>query len=331
MHDLAAGKVDCLAGDLPSLVACHPYHGEGNLIGLNNPLLWERAGNVDPMHRQRGRCGVQFLGYQIKMELLGSRRRMELVLSVERNGPVAVATISRPPANALNDELVSRLEAVLEEVAKDETVSVLHLRTDLKIFCGGADLAFMQTCFSTPEGPDAMLELVRRLQRLFDRMETTPVVLIAEIGGAALGGGMELALACDLRVAANEAKLGLPEVHLGLIPGAGGTQRLARLCGLGVARRLIFGAEVVSGAEAERLGMVTWAQPRAQLAEWTRDLAARMGGMSRAALAAAKSCIAAQGQTGRDGFAEEIAATRRLYFDPDTRRKVSKFLERSAT
>jgi enoyl-CoA hydratase len=251
------------------------------------------------------------------------------VLTLERNGAVAVATISRPPANALNEELVSRLEAALDQVVKDESVTVLHLRTDQKIFCGGADLVFMQTCFSTPTGPDVMLELVRRLQRLFDRIEAAPVVSIVEIGGAALGGGFELALACDLRVAAFEAKMGLPEVRLGLIPGAGGTQRLARLCGHAVAKRLILGAEVVDGSEAERLGMVQWAQPRAQLAEWTRDLAGRMGALSRVAIAAAKSCISAQGNPARDGSAEEISYTRALYYNDDTRSKVREFLSRS--
>lgn len=253
------------------------------------------------------------------------------MLSIERNGAVAVVTISRPPANALNEELVSRLEAALEQVTADEAVSVLHIRTDQKIFCGGADLDFMQTCFSTPKGPDVMLELVRRMQRLFDRIEAAPVVSIAEIGGAALGGGFELALACDLRVAAIEAKMGLPEVRLGLIPGAGGTQRLARLCGHAVAKRLILGAEVVDGAQAERLGMVQYSQPRQQLAEWTRDLASRLGGLSRAAMAAAKSCIAAQGHPTRDGSAEEIACTKSLYYNLDTRRKISEFLNRNAT
>ena len=253
------------------------------------------------------------------------------MLTIERTGPVAVATLCRPPANALNEELVGRLEAALDQVIADEEVSVLHIRTDQKIFCGGADLAFMQTCFSTPEGLDVMLELVRRMQRLFARMETAPVVCIAEIGGAALGGGLELALACDVRVAAIEAKLGVPEVRLGLIPGAGGTQRLARLCGQGIAKRLILGAEVVDGAQAERLGVVQWAQPRQQLAAWTRDLAARLGTMPRAALAAAKSCIVAQGHATRDGFAEEIAHTQSLYRNPETRRRVAEFLNRSAT
>ena len=90
--------------------------------------------------------------------------------------------------------------------------------------------------------------------------------MLAEIGGAAMGGGFELALACDLRIAANEAKVGLPEVRLGLIPGAGGTQRLTRLCGPALANRLILGAEVLDGATAAALGVVHWSAPRAELA-----------------------------------------------------------------
>ena len=102
----------------------------------------------------------------------------------------------------------------------------------------------MRSCFATPEGPERMVELVKRMQRLFARLETATVVTVAEIGGAAMGGGLELALACDLRVAAIDARLGLPEVRLGLLPAAGGTQRLTRLCGQGTAKRLILGAEL---------------------------------------------------------------------------------------
>jgi enoyl-CoA hydratase/carnithine racemase len=169
------------------------------------------------------------------------------------------------------------------------------------------------------------------MQRLFERIEALPLVALAEIGGAALGGGLELALACDIRVAAVGAKLGLPEVGLGLLPGAGGTQRLTRLCGRGVANRLILGAEVVDGVQAERLGLVQWAQPREQLADWTRDLAAKIAALPKAAVAGAKRCIAAQGDPAKDGFAEELAATRRLYQYPETRRRVSEFLNRNAT
>jgi enoyl-CoA hydratase len=252
------------------------------------------------------------------------------MVSIERIGRVVVATLSRPPVNAFNDELVAGLNAVLDQAAGDEEVSVLHLRSDQKAFCAGADLALMQSCFATPEGPDVMVEVVRGMQRLFARIEAAPLVTLAEIGAAAMGGGLELALACDLRVAAVEAKLGLPEVGLGLLPAAGGTQRLTRLCGRGIANRLILGGEVIDGALAERLGVVQWAYPRAQLAERARELAARFAGAPRAALAANKRCIAVSSDPARDGYAEELAATRALYEDPETRRRVSEFLKRSA-
>ena len=253
------------------------------------------------------------------------------MLTLERAGRVAVVTLSRPPVNALDDALIARLDAVLDEIVGDDEVTVLHIRSDQKAFCAGADLALMRTCFSTTDGPDAMLEVVSRMQRLFARIESAPLVALAEIGGAALGGGMELALACDIRLAAAEAKLGLPEAGLGLLPGAGGTQRLTRLCGRGVANRLILGAEVIDGAEAGRLGLVQWVRPRKQLAVWTREMAERIAALPKAAVAEAKRCIAAQGDPARDGFAEERAASRRLYDHPETRRRVSEFLNRSTT
>src|SRR6266545_2733014 len=215
------------------------------------------------------------------------------MLGTQRTGRVVVATLSRPPVNALTEELLIRLDAVLDEVAADDEITVLHIRSDQKAFCAGADLSLMQSCFATPEGTEAMIAVVRRMQRLFERLENANVVTLAEVGGAALGGGLELALACDLRVAAAEAKLGLPEAGLGLVPAAGGTQRLTRLCGPGIARRLILGAEVIDGT-----------------------------------LAANKRCIAAQGDPRRDGFAEEIAATRILYGHSETRAKVSEFLDK---
>jgi enoyl-CoA hydratase/carnithine racemase len=151
-------------------------------------------------------------------------------------------------------------------------------------------------------------------------------VTIAEIGGAALGGGLELALACDLRIAAVEAKLGLPEARLGLIPGAGGTQRLTRLCGRPAAQRLILGAEVIDGATACDLGVVQWAVPRAELRERAAELARRVAALPLGALAASKACIAAAGEPGTGGYSLELEATRRLLTEPETRRRVEAFL-----
>jgi len=264
------------------------------------------------------------------LERVSQRRQAQAMVLLERLGKIVVATLSRPPVNALNDELIERLDAVLDHVIEDQEVVVLHIRSNQQAFCAGADLALMQSCFGTLEGPDVMLDLVRRMQRLFARIEVAPLVTVAEIGGAAMGGGLELALACDIRVAAAEAKLGLPEVGLGLLPGAGGTQRLTRLCGRGIAERLILGGEVVDGTSAERLGIVQWTQPKSQLAQWTQELVVRFAQAPRSALAASKRCLAAFGDPHRDGYAEELAATRKLYQHPETRRRVAEFLERNA-
>lgn len=253
------------------------------------------------------------------------------MISVSRQGNVLVATLSRAPVNALNAEMVSHLSDILSEVEESKDIAVLHIRSDQKAFCAGADLALMHSCFATPEGPDAMIEIVREVQRLFDRIEAAPVVTVAEIGATAMGGGLELALACDVRTAAFEAKLGLTEIRLGLLPGGGGTQRLTRLCGHGIASRLILSGEVVSGEKAERLGLVQWARPRAELAEWTKEIVSRFAASPRTAIALNKACIALEGAPGRVGFSEEIAGTRRLYGDPESRRRVKEFMSKSKT
>jgi enoyl-CoA hydratase/carnithine racemase len=256
---------------------------------------------------------------------------MATMVLTEQIGRVLVATLSRPPVNALDDKLIAELDAVVERAIQDDDVAVLHLRSDQRVFSAGADLALIEACFATPQGPDAMTDVVRHMQRLYWRLESAPLVTLAEIGTAALGGGLELALACDLRVAALEARLGLPEARLGLLPGGGGTQRLTRLCGPGLAKRLILGAEVIDGAEAERLGLVQWARPRDQLAAFASEIAARYAAMPKAALAANKRCIAAATDPARDGYADEISETRALYDHDETRRKVSDFLaKRSA-
>lgn len=252
------------------------------------------------------------------------------MLVTERDGRTLVVTLSRPPVNALDGEMIASIDAAVDEALRNEQITVLHIRSNQKAFCAGADLALLRACLDTAEGCETMVDFVRRMQSLFDRLEDAPLVTLTEIGGAALGGGLELALACDLRVAAEEARLGLPEAGLGLIPGAGGTQRLTRLAGEGVAKRLILGAEAVAGAEAERLGIVQWAQPRERLAAWTRELAARLAEMPRTAIAAAKRCIAAGHDPACDGYAVEIASTRELYASPATRRRVSDFLLRRA-
>jgi enoyl-CoA hydratase/carnithine racemase len=194
------------------------------------------------------------------------------------------------------------------------------------VFCAGADLKEMRERFDAPDGPDRTFAYVASLQRVYARLEALPQVTLAEIGGAAMGGGFELALACDLRIAADEAKIGLPEVRLGLIPGAGGTQRLTRLVGRGVASRLILGAEAVDGTTALALGLVHWSAPRAELAKRAREVAQRIAALPAAALTASKACIAAAGQAGRGGYMDELEVTRRLQTNRETRERVAAFL-----
>lgn len=251
------------------------------------------------------------------------------LVQTARNAGVFTLTLARSPVNALDDAMVGAIEAAVEAACADAKISVLHLRSACRVFCAGADLALMRQSIATPDGLERMLDLVARLQRLAARLEAAPLVTLAEISGAALGGGFELALACDLRIAAHEARVGLPEAGLGLLAAAGGTQRLTRLVGPGLARRLILGAETVDGATAERLGLVQWSVPCAELAGAATALAERIAAIPRQATSAAKQCIAAALDGTRDGFAEELAHTRRLYQHPDTRERVTAFLARS--
>ena len=243
---------------------------------------------------------------------------------------VATLTLSRSPVNAINGEWLRLFDAKLDDLAARLDWRVLHIRSDQKVFCAGADLVEVRARMETRAGPDEMYAYVAGIQRLYARIERLPQVTLAEIGGAAMGGGLELALACDLRIAAVEAKLGLPEIRLGLIPGAGGTQRLTRLCGRPVAARLILGAETIDGSVACDLGIVHWAVPRAELPKRAIEIARGVAGLPAAALAAGKACIAAASEPGRGGFSDELEATRRLLTDAETRQRVQAFLDGAA-
>ncbi len=250
------------------------------------------------------------------------------MIRCELTAAQAVVTLARPPLNAINEEWLAGLEEALGTAESDPTIAVLHLRSDQRAFSAGADLGLLRERFATAAGRTAMVEFVRQMQQVFARLERSRLVSVAELGGPALGGGFELALACDLRIADDEAKLGLPEAALGLLPAAGGTQRLTRLCGPTIARRLILGAEVLTGRQALALGLVQWSVPGAELPARARELVARIAGLPTAALAANKRCIAAAAAPGDAGFALEIEETARLYAEPDTQARVRKFLDK---
>lgn len=244
---------------------------------------------------------------------------------------IAWISLTRSPVNALNDELIDALHQCLDALTQRDDWSVLAFRSSLKVFCAGADLTQIETCIQSPEGADLMVEIITKFQSLFNRIESLDAVTVAVIHGAALGGGLELALSCDLRIVANEAKLGLPEASLGVIPGAGGTQRLTRLCGKGVASRLILGAEVIDGQTALQLGLAQWSAPRAELDVRAREILVRIAQLDPEALALSKRCIAAASQPGDQGFGLEIESTRKLYKQESTRKRINDFLQKSQT
>jgi enoyl-CoA hydratase len=251
-------------------------------------------------------------------------------LRLEVGGGVARLTLARPPVNAIGEAWLREFHRCLDQLGARTDWQLLHLRSAHKAFCAGADLAEMRARLASPEGIDSMVNIAAGMQKLFARLEALPQVTLAEIGGAALGGGLELALACDLRIAANEAKLGLPEVRLGLVPGAGGTQRLTRLAGRATALRLILTGETLDGAAAQSLGLVQWALPRADLPRRASEIAQRTAASPRDALAACKRCIAAAEDPGQDGYAEELTQSRRLYASEATRGLVGAFLAGAA-
>ncbi|MBK5253081.1 MAG: enoyl-CoA hydratase/isomerase family protein [Peptostreptococcaceae bacterium] len=173
-------------------------------------------------------------------------------IKFEKNEGLATVTINRPKAmNALNEDVLNELLIVFHSIAKDDDVKAVIVTGEGKAFVAGADIAQMSK-LSALEGRK-MMSLGHEVMNYIENIEK-PV--IAAVNGFALGGGCELSLACDIRIASTKAKFGQPEVGLGIIPGFGGTQRLARLVGKGMAKYLIMTAEIIGADEAYRIGLV---------------------------------------------------------------------------
>lgn len=248
------------------------------------------------------------------------------MIALEIANGVAICTLDAPPANTINPEWCVRFHAVLDSLEESADWRVLHIRSALRLFCAGADLKHIAAGFALPDGRAQFSEALRGFQKLFRRIEQLPYVTLAEIAGPALGGGLELALACDLRVVASDAKLGLPELGLGLLPAIGGTQRLTALCGQSVAKRLILGAEIVTGTEAVRLGLVQWAFSGESVAQEASAISRRIATMPGLALQFAKECIAATGNPPSSGFELELDNSDKLYSSEKTRQLVLEFV-----
>ncbi len=248
------------------------------------------------------------------------------MIDLRVEGAVATVTLARAPVNAMSDAWVARFHEVLDALDARDDWQLMHVRSAQKIFSAGADLSQIADNFAEPM--EEQLDVGRRYQKLFERISRLAAITLAEIGGTALGGGLELALACDLRVAASHAKLGFPEVTLGLIPGAGGTQRLTWLCGRAVSNRLILSGELIAAPEAHRLGLVQWCLPREGFAEEALQIARRYASVPRHAALGAKAAIAAAIDPAADGFAMETQVVRGCFESAETRTLVSSFLAR---
>ncbi|MEK6975887.1 MAG: enoyl-CoA hydratase/isomerase family protein [Candidatus Thermoplasmatota archaeon] len=236
---------------------------------------------------------------------------------------VRILTLDRPDArNALSAQLRTDLIAALQAAERDDKVGAIVLTGAGSAFAAGADLAELLARSSEEQ------EHFLQPPHIYSVIEGLGKPVVAAINGHALGAGLELATACDLRVCAAEAKLGQPEVNLGLIPGGGGTQRLVRLVGAGQAARLVLTGDAIAGEEAGRIGLVDVVVPKDEVVAEAMRLAASIARHDPAAVAAGKRALRAADGPYEDGLALEIAEFVKLHGRPETKTRVKAFLEK---
>jgi enoyl-CoA hydratase len=247
-------------------------------------------------------------------------------LLLEKDQGLAIVTVNRPKAlNALNDQTVSELLDLFAKLSADTEVRVIILTgAGEKAFIAGADIGELKICDA-----EKGAEKSRRGHQLMHLIEGMPKVVIAAVNGFALGGGCEIAMACDIRLVSENARLGQPEVSLGVIPGYGGTQRLARLVGKGKAKQLIFTGDLIDAKEAYRIGLVEEVYPQAELLDKAREMAGRILSKGPLAIVAAKRCI----NDGLEknlvsGCEEEIAEFGKIFGTEDRTEGTTAFLEK---
>jgi enoyl-CoA hydratase/carnithine racemase len=243
---------------------------------------------------------------------------------LEVDDGVGLVRLDRPPANAIDLSVGTELgEAIGEAVARDD-VGALVVWGGPTIFAAGADIKAMAEW-----GPEEVKPSVDALGVACDRLETAPKISVAAVNGYALGGGMELALAADLRVVADDATLGQPEILIGVIPGAGGTQRLTRLIGPGRATELVVTGRRLDAAEAASLGIANRVVASQRVLDEAVELARGFARGPRDALAAAKAAIRASIETpGPAGVAQERERFLALFGTHDQREGMRAFLDK---
>lgn len=250
---------------------------------------------------------------------------MDNILS-KKEGFVQYITINRPDKlNALNGDLIQSLSEVLHDAEEDKQVRVIILTgSGDKAFVAGADISEFAD-YDQTEGRKLSANGQKLLFTYVERMKT-PV--IAAVNGFALGGGLELAMSCHIRVASDNARMGLPEVSLGVIPGYGGTQRLAQLVGKGKALEMIMTAQMIKAEEAHRLGLVNYVVSADDLISTCEDLAKKITANSPVAIGLAIRSVNAQYLEGVDGYAVEIDSFGECFKSKDLKEGTRAFLEK---
>lgn len=247
-------------------------------------------------------------------------------LLYEKENGIGIVTINRPQSlNALNGEVYTELYEVFQEIEDDQDLHVVVLTgSGERAFVAGADIPEMQ-----PQSSLEISSLMDSSRKAFDRIYTLSKPVIAAINGFALGGGCELAMCCDLRIASENAKFGQPEINLGIIPGAGGTQRLARLVGMTRAKELIYTGDMVDANTAFMMGLVNKVVPPGSLMTEAKELARKMLSKSSIALSLAKKAI----NSGADmslpsGLDLEAQCFARCFATEDQKEGMKAFMEK---
>jgi enoyl-CoA hydratase/3-hydroxyacyl-CoA dehydrogenase len=243
-------------------------------------------------------------------------------VKLETRGSTAIAWLDRPPANSIAPEVVHSLRALWDEIAGAGSVRALVIASaNPMLFCAGADIKGFAT-MDAAAGND----LLNEMHALLREMETSRVITVAAVNGLALGGGCELAMACDVRIAAESASFGQPEINLGIIPGFGGTQRLPRLVGEGRARELNLTGDPIGAEEAYALGLANRVVPDEELFDTALAWARKLGGQAPLAVEQIKQ-VSAAGDI-EIGIEREKHAFARVFGSEDAREGIAAFVQK---
>lgn len=246
-------------------------------------------------------------------------------ISVSIEDRVAILAINKPPANALSSSLIDELSSIFDELQFDESVRAVLLKGDGRFFSAGADIKE----FTTISTANAFSQLAESGQVIFERIEQFRKPVIASIHGAALGGGLELAMACHIRYVAENAKLGLPELQLGLVPGFAGSQRLPRYVGMAKAAEMLFTSDAISGKEAVQWGLANAAFPEEELHEASIQLAKKIAAKSPLALSKAIELLNySKHENYYAGVKKEADSFGDIFVSVDAKEGISAFIEK---